>query len=283
MHAISEGFEAALESGPPAKGPQWLSLSAVPESVRRARRFAAAVLFEVAENDPVHIDDVVLVVSELITNAIRAVAALGPALEASVRLGIAAGPRWTHLYAVDTAPALPEQTHRGLLAGSGRGIPIITTLAALAWIEQSERDKTIHVVLTRTGIDTRTLSPEKVLRSERSAMPLWPSVRPGHDNDALLRPREVARMFGVRPSTIARWAREGRLTPLFTPGGHRRYRLAHIHTLLATTESDLDPGVIDDAVRLYEQGWTIRQVAARFEYGYGAMRRILKNHTTLRA
>jgi excisionase family DNA binding protein len=39
----------------------------------------------------------------------------------------------------------------------------------------------------------------------------------------LLRPREVAALFGVRPATIARWAREGRLTPLRTPGGHRRY------------------------------------------------------------
>lgn len=311
MHAISEGFEQyldgckiawnaeeqaheplptslpaeALESGRPAQdvpsGRQWLSLPAAPESARRARRFAAEVLSEVAESDPVHVDDVVLVVSELVTNAIRAVAALGPALEASVRLGIAAGPRWTHLYAVDTAPALPEETHRGLLAGSGRGIPIITTLAALAWIEQSERDKTIHVVLTRTGIDTRTLTPEKILRSERSVAPLQPPARPGHDNDALLRPREVARMFGVRPSTIARWAREGRLTPLFTSGGHRRYRLDHIRILLTATE--LDPIMVDDAVRLYEQGWTIRQVAARFEYGYGAMRRVLKNHTTLRA
>jgi hypothetical protein len=34
----------------------------------------------------------------------------------------------------------------------------------------------------------------------------------------VLRPREVAALFGVRPSTIARWAREGKLTPLLTPG-----------------------------------------------------------------
>jgi AraC-like DNA-binding protein len=47
-------------------------------------------------------------------------------------------------------------------------------------------------------------------------------------DDALLRPREVAALFGVRPSTIARWAREGKLTPLLTPGGHRRYLAAEI-------------------------------------------------------
>jgi excisionase family DNA binding protein len=44
------------------------------------------------------------------------------------------------------------------------------------------------------------------------------------DTDALLTPREVAELFGVRTTTIVRWAREGTLTPLRTPGGHRRYR-----------------------------------------------------------
>jgi excisionase family DNA binding protein len=42
-------------------------------------------------------------------------------------------------------------------------------------------------------------------------------------DDDLLTPREVAEMFGVRTTTIARWAREGKLTALHTPGGHRRY------------------------------------------------------------
>jgi excisionase family DNA binding protein len=45
----------------------------------------------------------------------------------------------------------------------------------------------------------------------------------------LLRPREVAALFGVRPATIARWAREGCLTPLRTPGGHRRYVRSSVH------------------------------------------------------
>jgi len=196
--------------------PRWLPLPVVPESVRRARRFAAEVLREVAETDPGHVDDVILVVSELVTNAIHAVTAFGPELEASVRLGIATGPGWTHLYAVDTVPTLPQETRPDLLAGSGRGIPIITSLAALVWVEQSDRDKTIHVVLSRTGIDLTS--------QERQALLPQP-------DDALLRPREVARLFGVRPSTIARWAREGRLVPLLTPGGHRRYRLNHVRAL----------------------------------------------------
>lgn len=37
-----------------------------------------------------------------------------------------------------------------------------------------------------------------------------------------------------------------------------------------------------DAVRLCNEGWSIRQVARRFERSYGAMRRILARHATLR-
>nr|WP_285568913.1 helix-turn-helix domain-containing protein [Actinoallomurus iriomotensis] len=37
-----------------------------------------------------------------------------------------------------------------------------------------------------------------------------------------------------------------------------------------------------DAARLYDQGWSIRQVADRFDMTYGTMRRILSKHTTLR-
>jgi excisionase family DNA binding protein len=51
----------------------------------------------------------------------------------------------------------------------------------------------------------------------------------------LLRPREAAAIFGVRTSTIARWARDGRLTPLLTPGGHRRYSRAAVRDVLTPT------------------------------------------------
>lgn len=36
-----------------------------------------------------------------------------------------------------------------------------------------------------------------------------------------------------------------------------------------------------DAVRLYEQGWPIRRVAAEFGCSHGKMRRILLKHTLL--
>ena len=87
-------------------------------------------------------------------------------------------------------------------------------------------------------------------------------------------------MFGVRPSTIARWAREGKITPLLTPGGHRRYRPAEVREFLGGARHE--HSMARDAARLYEEGWTIRQVAARFECGYGVMRRMLQSQITLR-
>jgi excisionase family DNA binding protein len=107
-------------------------------------------------------------------------------------------------------------------------------------------------------------------------------------DDSLLRPREVAAVLGVRPSTIARWAREGKLAPLLTPGGHRRYLSAEIREVLGSAELSAEESteeqlIAEDAARLYEQGWNIRQVAARFDCSYGVMRRILKNRIALRS
>ncbi|MGI5233744.1 helix-turn-helix domain-containing protein [Actinoallomurus sp. CA-142502] len=102
--------------------------------------------------------------------------------------------------------------------------------------------------------------------------------------DDLLKPREVAELFGVRTTTIARWAREGKLSPLRTPGGHRRYSRADIRRILAeeATPHEAERQLAEDAVRLYNQGWSIRQVAGKFDYSYGAMRRLLGKHVTLR-
>ena len=45
-------------------------------------------------------------------------------------------------------------------------------------------------------------------------------------------------MFGVRTTTVARWAREGRLTPLRTPGGHRRYTREGVLGVLSDAEPE---------------------------------------------
>jgi excisionase family DNA binding protein len=53
------------------------------------------------------------------------------------------------------------------------------------------------------------------------------------EEDRLLTPAEVAKMFRVRPQTVTRWANEGKLTSGRTPGNHRRYRAAEVEAFLA--------------------------------------------------
>jgi excisionase family DNA binding protein len=55
----------------------------------------------------------------------------------------------------------------------------------------------------------------------------------GPELERLLTPAEVAAMFRVDPKTVTRWARAGKLSSIRTLGGHRRYREAEVHALLA--------------------------------------------------
>lgn len=50
--------------------------------------------------------------------------------------------------------------------------------------------------------------------------------------DPLLTPAEVALLFRVDPKTVTRWAKAGKLKPIRTLGGHRRYWEAEIRALL---------------------------------------------------
>jgi excisionase family DNA binding protein len=50
--------------------------------------------------------------------------------------------------------------------------------------------------------------------------------------DQLLTPAEVAALFRVRPRTVTRWAKAGRLACVRTLGGHRRYPAGQVHALL---------------------------------------------------
>lgn len=57
------------------------------------------------------------------------------------------------------------------------------------------------------------------------------SDRVGSDDEAFMTPGEVARLFGVNPKTVTRWAEAGKLNPIRTLGGHRRYRASEVWAL----------------------------------------------------
>jgi predicted site-specific integrase-resolvase len=59
------------------------------------------------------------------------------------------------------------------------------------------------------------------------------------DDDDLLTPGEVAKLFRVDPKTVTRWGRAGRIpdvgdrkSVIRTPGGHRRFRYKAIRMIL---------------------------------------------------
>lgn len=50
--------------------------------------------------------------------------------------------------------------------------------------------------------------------------------------EPLYTPAEAAALFRVRPKTVARWARQGKIPSIRTPGGHHRYRETDVHAYL---------------------------------------------------
>ncbi len=50
--------------------------------------------------------------------------------------------------------------------------------------------------------------------------------------EKLLTSHQVAKLLNVWPETLRRWEKEGKLKPLRTPGGHRRYKESQIKKLL---------------------------------------------------
>jgi excisionase family DNA binding protein len=51
-------------------------------------------------------------------------------------------------------------------------------------------------------------------------------------NERLLTPGEVAALFRVDPKTVTRWAVQGRITRVRTPGGHSRFRESEVRAFL---------------------------------------------------
>ena len=52
------------------------------------------------------------------------------------------------------------------------------------------------------------------------------------EQEVLLTPAEVAKVFRVDPKTVTRWAKAGKITAIRPLGGHRRYRQSEVQSLL---------------------------------------------------
>ena len=58
---------------------------------------------------------------------------------------------------------------------------------------------------------------------------------PRDETGELMTTGEVASLCRVDPKTVARWASEGRISSVRTPGGHRRYDRQEIMGLIEAT------------------------------------------------
>ena len=80
-----------------------------------------------------------------------------------------------------------------------------------------------------------TVAPEPIFPVGHVGPVRWVAARrDGHvslDTPSYLQTAEVADILQVSPSTVTRWAREGKLPFLKTPRGHHRYPAAQIRQL----------------------------------------------------
>jgi excisionase family DNA binding protein len=67
------------------------------------------------------------------------------------------------------------------------------------------------------------------MRNEARLSPLSETISNG--NHDYYTTGEVARILGISPKTVARWAKEGKLPHLVTLGGHRRFPAKPIQDL----------------------------------------------------
>lgn len=125
------------------------SLLIYPKSVGTAREFTECFLTAKAKLEGSHVDDVVLVVSELVTNSIK----YGGDGRRYVYLEIGLWSKWTLIIVDDrtreireSAPAADDED----LRESGRGLEIVEALAERFWWHQKLHSKTANAVILRT-------------------------------------------------------------------------------------------------------------------------------------
>jgi hypothetical protein len=157
------------------------TLRASTENVSHARAFARRALDEIAQTDPSHVDDVILVLSELVTNAVTHT----DTRSVSVELEISRG--WTGVIVRDQDPRV-HGSIRGLrvrelpaallwwacrlasaligrddLRVSRRGLKIVKQVTVRFWWKRTPLGKRAHAVILRTGV-TLTRADRRALR-----------------------------------------------------------------------------------------------------------------------
>ncbi|MCO6006020.1 ATP-binding protein [Actinoallomurus purpureus] len=123
--------------------------------VAKARSFASTAVF----GYPFDAYEVALIVSELVTNAIRTATALRTWPDDTYPIGIEllATTRYVHLAVTDPDHRpMPAPDQGGLLAEHGRGLTIVDQHAADRWVTYAEHGKTVHVVIPSPGITLTT-------------------------------------------------------------------------------------------------------------------------------
>jgi anti-sigma regulatory factor (Ser/Thr protein kinase) len=157
--------------------PIWLRMSVNPTLVRAARDHARLVLAEEGIADEGLAEEVRLIVSEVVTNAMRAAERYArergyrwPWYERPVALRVVCRRRWVHILVIDpdpTEPDLPPELHELLDEVGGRGLGIVDHVAALRWFRPNDYGQTAHIVVARPGV---TLTPTDVDMLKRRAI-----------------------------------------------------------------------------------------------------------------
>jgi anti-sigma regulatory factor (Ser/Thr protein kinase) len=118
-----------------------IKLDPDPASVRTARHFVRDHLRDLGFSESV--DDGVLVVSELVTNAIAA----APEMPCSVVVRVGAGHPVIEVH--DSSPELPEKREPDFVSIHGRGLHVVEQLCAGWDCVRSDNGKAVIAVLPR--------------------------------------------------------------------------------------------------------------------------------------
>ncbi|WP_433181661.1 ATP-binding protein [Actinoallomurus sp. CA-150999] len=142
---------AVIADRPPSPPSSWLVLRALPEYAARARAFARSEV-DGSPHDPY---EVALLVSEIVTNAIVATAAMRawPYDVYPIGMNLVVTDRYMHLAVTDPDHRpLPASDEGGQLAEHGRGLHIVDEGAVARWTVYFEHGKTVHVVIAAPDV-----------------------------------------------------------------------------------------------------------------------------------